>query len=79
MQHYYAIEYAYGSEVANGWPTSTEGGGMQADAVHSFTAKATRDVWVSYGNGHRQRAPLPASSPIVRRVLKVPEYLTKHL
>ena len=71
-KHYYGIEYAYGSDVANGWPASDEGGGVLADIVYRFRTAAERDAWVEDGNpyqGSGERKALNSRCRTARRVL----------
>lgn len=45
LQHWYAIEYAYGPEVINN--------GLRADTVREFPTRAERDAWVKQGAAFR--------------------------
>ena len=81
MRHimHYAIEYAYGRTVANGWPTAphTQGGG-RADVVLRFPSRKERDSWVDEGpdnytaGGYREA--LGSTSLTVRRAHSTPHY-----
>jgi hypothetical protein len=58
---YYAIEYAYGSNVVNN--------GARADKVEAFTTRQERDEWVNQGSayvGSGERRAIPASSKAVK-------------
>lgn len=61
MRYFYAIEYAYGSQVINR--------GGRPDLVHRFTSKWDRDRFVLAGNfqGPGERRRLRADRPAYRQ------------
>ena len=59
---FYAIEYAYGSDVVNH--------GARADRLHAFPSRPARDAWVARGSpaiGPGERKAVLSTHKAVRR------------
>ena len=80
---FYAVEYAYGQTIRNGWPMSNKGGGNRVDIIHRFSGAAERDRWVDDGPDNISesgfRESLRASYVGVQRILREPDYFVVHV